>query len=108
MTTKTGGVVGIPTSLRLDAISMTLADVIARCKKTGVIGQYLIPYTETKNVTVPGAPVGLGVISTAFARVRKKAASRMRTHRRSAKSGAFRSDDMTSRETSTRRHCSAI
>lgn len=70
---KTGVVVEIPTSLRLDAIGMTLADVIARCKKTGVISQYLIHYTGRKNGTVPGAPVGLGVISAAFARARKKA-----------------------------------
>ncbi|KVE87763.1 hypothetical protein WI99_11570 [Burkholderia cepacia] len=70
---KTGVVVEIPTSLRLDAIGMTLADVITRCKKTGVVSQYLIHYTTRKNGTVPGAPVGLGVISAAFARARKKA-----------------------------------
>ncbi|WP_166741920.1 phage integrase central domain-containing protein [Burkholderia cepacia] len=70
---KTGVVVEIPTALHLDAIGMTLADVIARCKKTGVISQYLIHYATRKNGTVPGAPVGLGVISAAFARARKKA-----------------------------------
>ncbi len=53
---KTGVVVEIPTSPRLDAIGMTLADVIAQCKKTGVISQYLIHYKGTKNGTVPGAP----------------------------------------------------
>ncbi|MCA8092149.1 tyrosine-type recombinase/integrase [Burkholderia anthina] len=70
---KPGVVVEIPTSLRLDAISLSLADVIARCKKTGVLSQYLIRYTGTKNGTVPGAPVGLAVISAAFARARRKA-----------------------------------
>jgi len=30
---------------------MTLADVIARCKKTGVISQYLLHYTGRKNGT---------------------------------------------------------
>ncbi|AFQ50407.1 tyrosine-type recombinase/integrase [Burkholderia cepacia] len=70
---KTGVVVEIPTTLRLDAIGMALADVIARCKKTGVISQYLIHYTTRKNGTVPGAPVGLAVISAAFARARRKA-----------------------------------
>ncbi|MGG5541913.1 phage integrase Arm DNA-binding domain-containing protein [Burkholderia vietnamiensis] len=70
---KTGVAVEIPTSLRLDAIDLTLADVIARCKKTGVLSQYLIHYTSTKNGTVPGAPVKLAVISAAFARARRKA-----------------------------------
>ncbi|WP_279608207.1 tyrosine-type recombinase/integrase [Burkholderia gladioli] len=70
---KTGVVVEIPTSLRLDAIGMTLDDVISRCKKTGVISQYLIHYTSAKNGTERGAPVGLAIISAAFARARKKA-----------------------------------
>jgi integrase len=70
---KTGVAVEIPTSLRLDAIGMTLADVIGRCKRTGVISQYLIHYTGTRKGIVPGAPVRLDAISAAFARARKKA-----------------------------------
>ncbi|WP_423368468.1 hypothetical protein [Burkholderia sp. LMG 32019] len=52
---------------------MTLADVIARCKKSDAISPYLIHYTITKNGTVPGTPVGLVIISAAFARARGKA-----------------------------------
>ncbi|WP_155637842.1 tyrosine-type recombinase/integrase [Burkholderia cepacia] len=47
--------------------------MISRRKNTGVISQYLIHYTGTKNGTVPGAPVGLAAISEAFARARRTA-----------------------------------
>ncbi|WP_257220616.1 MULTISPECIES: tyrosine-type recombinase/integrase [Burkholderia] len=70
---KTGVVVEIPVSLRLDAIGLSLDDVIARCKRTGVISKYLIHYTGRKNGTTPGAQVSLATISAAFARARKRA-----------------------------------
>ena len=44
---KTEVRIAIPTALRMNAIGMSLADVIARCKSTGVVSKYLIHHLRS-------------------------------------------------------------
>lgn len=67
---KTKVYIEIPTSLRLDAIGMSLADVIARCKSTGVVSKYLIHHVRNKGGAKSGHPVKLDAITKAFAEAR--------------------------------------
>lgn len=64
---KTGVRIAIPTEIRLDAIGMSLADVIARCRSTGIVSKYLIHHVRRQGLTNVGDPVQLGTISTRFA-----------------------------------------
>ncbi|WP_082720913.1 phage integrase Arm DNA-binding domain-containing protein [Burkholderia sp. ABCPW 14] len=68
--TKTGVNVEIPVGLRLDAIGMSLQDVITRCRSTGVISKYLVHHVVVKNGTKRGDPVSLSKISVSFAEAR--------------------------------------
>ncbi|RQM44483.1 hypothetical protein EHZ19_28355 [Paraburkholderia bannensis] len=70
---KTGVRIAIPTELRLDAIGMSLADVITRCRSTGVVSKYLIHHVRRQGPTKVGDPVQLSSISTRFARARRLA-----------------------------------
>jgi hypothetical protein len=70
---KTSVKIEIPLALRLDAIDMSLADVIARCKSTGVVSKYLIHHVRTQGRAKTGTHVKLGSISNAFADARTKA-----------------------------------
>jgi enterobacteria phage integrase len=67
---KTGIRIAIPLELRMDAIGLSLADVIARCRATGVVSKYLIHHTQQKGLTKVGAPVKLGTISAKFTAAR--------------------------------------
>ncbi|WP_433867006.1 phage integrase Arm DNA-binding domain-containing protein [Ralstonia wenshanensis] len=70
-TRKKGGIkVAIPLALRMDAVGMTLGDVINRCKSTGVISKYLIHHMRSAGAAKRGDPVRLGSISNAFAEAR--------------------------------------
>ncbi|WP_409021238.1 tyrosine-type recombinase/integrase [Caballeronia sp. LZ032] len=70
---KTGARIAIPIELRLDAIGMSLSDVIARCRSTGVVSKYLIHHVRRQGPTNVGDPVQRGTISTRFAAARKLA-----------------------------------
>lgn len=67
---KTDVVIEIPLALRMDAIGLSLADVIARCKTTGVVSKYLIHHIRPYTGAPRGAPVDLDTISKAFAKAR--------------------------------------
>lgn len=67
---KTKVQIEIPTSLRLNAIDMSLADVIAQCKSTGVVSKYLIHHVRNKGGAKSGQPVKLDAITKAFAAAR--------------------------------------
>ncbi len=67
---KTSVKIEIPLALRLDAIDMSLADVIARCKSTHVVSKYLIHHIRKRSRVEVGSPVKLGTISNAFASAR--------------------------------------
>ncbi|MNT67565.1 Phage integrase family protein [compost metagenome] len=57
----------------MDAIGMSLADVIARCKSTGVVSKYLIHHVRSAGNTKRGDPVRLSTVSIAFAEARELA-----------------------------------
>jgi len=67
---KTKVSIEIPTSLRLDAIGMSLGDVIAQCKSTGVVSKYLIHHVRNKGGARSGQPIKLDSITNAFAAAR--------------------------------------
>jgi hypothetical protein len=67
---KTSIKIEIPLALRLDAIGMSLGDVIAKCKSTGVVSKYLIHHIKNQGRAKTGSHVKLGSISQAFADAR--------------------------------------
>ncbi|WP_250518637.1 tyrosine-type recombinase/integrase [Caballeronia sp. ATUFL_M1_KS5A] len=67
---KTSVKIEIPLALRLDAIGMSLGDVIAKCKSTGVVSKYLIHHIRNQGRAKTGTHVKLGSISQAFADAR--------------------------------------
>lgn len=70
---KTGVRIAIPLELRMDVIGLSLADVIARCRTTGVVSKYLIHHIRG-NVSAPkGSPIKLKTISNKFLEARRLA-----------------------------------
>lgn len=70
---KTEVRIAIPLKLRMDAIGMSLADVIKRCTSTGIESQYLIHHQLTHVRSHRGSPVKIGSVSQAFADARELA-----------------------------------
>lgn len=70
---KTQKWIAIPTEIRMDAIGMSLADVVVQCRKTQVVSKYLIHHTRNKGAAKRGDPVRLQTITDAFTEARKKA-----------------------------------
>nr|WP_167760114.1 phage integrase Arm DNA-binding domain-containing protein [Paraburkholderia pallida] len=70
---KTGVRIAIPNELRMDAIGMSLADVIARCKSTGVVSKYLIHHIRGNPAAPKGRPIKLKTISEKFTEARRLA-----------------------------------
>lgn len=56
----------IPLGLRMDAIGMTLGEVIAKCKSTGIVSKYLLHHTRTVGTATRGDPIHLRTITQAF------------------------------------------
>lgn len=70
---KTGVTIAIPLELRLDVIGLSLSDVIARCRSTGVVSKYLIHHIRP-NVNAPrGSKIKPKTISAKFLEARKLA-----------------------------------
>lgn len=69
--TKTEKSIAIPVELRMNAIGLSLAEVIARCKSTGIVSKYLIHHTENHGLTKCGAPVHIDSISNMFRSARR-------------------------------------
>jgi integrase len=70
---KTSIKLEIPLALRMDAIGMSLGDVIAKCKSTGVVSKYLLHHIRNQGRAVRGSHVKIGSISMAFAAARELA-----------------------------------
>lgn len=70
---KTEARIAIPTRLRMDAIGMSLADVIERCKSTGIESKYLIHHHRKHVLVYRGSHVKIGSVSQAFADARELA-----------------------------------
>jgi integrase len=70
---KTGITIAIPLNLRMDAIGLSLEDVIARCRATGVVSKYLIHHIKP-NVKAPrGSKIKPKTISEKFLAARRLA-----------------------------------
>ena len=67
---KTGVVIDIPVALRLDVVGLSLSDVIARCKATGVVSKYLIHHVIEHGRAPRGSHIKLNSISAKFAQAR--------------------------------------
>ena len=63
---KTGNRVAIPLAIRLDALGMSLADVLEQCKATGILSHYLIHRTVRAGATKPGAPIFCELVTRKF------------------------------------------
>lgn len=62
---KTGSKVAIPLSLRLDAIGMSLREVVARCRD-GVVSKYLVHHTVAHGSALPGGKIKVNSVSRYF------------------------------------------
>ncbi|MBY4718553.1 tyrosine-type recombinase/integrase [Ralstonia mannitolilytica] len=71
--TKTEVRIAIPLDLRMDVMGMSLREVIAKCKATGVVSQYLIHHVRNGAKVKRGDPVSIGAVSVAFANARRLA-----------------------------------
>jgi len=69
---KTGAMIKIPLNLTLDAIGLSVGDVIGLCKRTGIISPHLIHHTRNYSTSNPGDPVWKDTISRMFTRCRNK------------------------------------
>jgi integrase len=69
---KTGVKLAIPLALRCEALGMSLADVVGRCRDR-VVSQYLIHHTKHHGHGKPGSKVPEKTISRYFATARDKA-----------------------------------
>lgn len=69
---KSGGKtkLGIPLSLRLDAVGWSLEEVIARCRTPGVLSPYLVHHRTPGGHYSAGDPVDADTLSEAFASAR--------------------------------------
>jgi integrase len=72
---KTGARVRIPDSLRLEAFSLSVSDVIKRCRD-GVVSRYMIHHTKHAGRAKPGDKVRAATISQEFARCVRPAKAR--------------------------------
>lgn len=59
----------IPTTLRLDVFGMSLAEVLAQCRRTGVLSPYLIHQTEPFGNSPVGSPIHIDTISKRFSEI---------------------------------------
>lgn len=64
--TKTKNRVAIPLDLRLDAIGMSLADVVRQCRATGIVSRHLVHQTRPRGNSPVGSPIWKDTLSKAF------------------------------------------
>lgn len=72
---KSGGqtMLGIPLTLKLDAVGWSLAEVIARCNTPGVPSEYLVHHRTRGAQHNAGASIDANTITEAFAAARERA-----------------------------------
>lgn len=69
---KTGALVKIPLSLRLDAVGLSVGDVIERCRRSGVASRYLLHHTVAFANAPLGSPISIDRVSHTFADARAR------------------------------------
>lgn len=67
---KTNVKIAIPLALRLDAVGMSVADVVARCKATGIVSRYLLHQLRTVGTAKRGTHLRIGSLTNSFAEAR--------------------------------------
>ncbi len=67
---KTGVKIAIPLDIRLGAIDLSLRDVLARCRGTGVVSRYLVHHIKQWRGVKRGDPVHYDTLSNKFAEAR--------------------------------------
>ncbi len=70
---KTEVTIAIPLELHMDVIGMSLGDVIARCKSTGVVSKYLIHHIRGNVMAPRGSAIKPKTISSKFLAARRLA-----------------------------------
>lgn len=70
---KTDKWIAIPTALRMDAIGLSLADVIAQCKSSSVVSKFLIHHPRSVGAAKRGDPIRLQTITDCFTEARRLA-----------------------------------
>jgi integrase len=70
---KTGVRIAIPLTIRLNVIGLSLSEVIAQCRNTGVVSKYLIHHVRGNVSAHKGAPIKLKTISNKFLEARRLA-----------------------------------
>jgi integrase len=63
---KTGNRLFIPLEIRLDALGLSLDDVVRDCRKTGVVSPYLVHQTQAFGNSPVGSPIWLDTVSRRF------------------------------------------
>lgn len=70
---KTGALIQIPLALRLDAIGLSVGDVVSKCRGTGTVSRYLVHHTVSVGFCKAGEQVHKDTLSRLVARLRKRA-----------------------------------
>jgi hypothetical protein len=69
---KTGALVRIPLTLRLEVVGLSVGDVIKQCRDR-VASPYLLHHATPSTLAQPGDPVHIDTLSRSFARLRQAA-----------------------------------
>lgn len=69
---KTGAMIPIPLDLRLEAVGLSVGDVVDRCRKSKVVSRYLVHHTIPFGNAPPGSPVHINTISKGFMYARRE------------------------------------
>ncbi|MGF6758927.1 tyrosine-type recombinase/integrase [Paraburkholderia sp. GAS42] len=70
---KTGVRIAIPLELRMDAVNVSLAEVVARCRATGVVSKYLIHHVRKYASAAKGSRIKAKTVSEKFLEARRLA-----------------------------------
>ncbi len=70
---KTGTRLALPLGLRCAALGVSLADVVARCRSSGVVSRWLIHQTRRAPKVKPGDPVHINLLTREFSNTRDRA-----------------------------------
>lgn len=69
---KTGNQLAIPVDLRLNAVGLSLSDVVRQCRMTGIVSRHLIHQTGRYGNSPPGTAIFVDTISKRFTAELKK------------------------------------
>jgi integrase len=103
---KTGRKVAIPLDLRLDVLGLSLRDVLAACRRTGVVSRYLVHQVKPYGNSPVGAAIFPDTLTKRFTEAVESALAPARTCPPSTSCAACASGCTRRRAAWTRRRCS--